>query len=62
MVLSMSTRLAWRLQSLIVSSQFVKQKEQGKVERGDGMTKLKQGNEADIFQEAKNVRKKEFQW
>lgn len=62
MVLSMSTRLAWRLQSLIVSSQFVKQKEQGKVERGDGMTKLEQRNGADIFQGVKNVRRKEFQW
>lgn len=34
MVLSMSTRLTWRLQSLIILSQFVKQGEQGKVERG----------------------------
>lgn len=36
MVLSMSARLPWRWQSLIMSSQFVKQKEQAKVERGDG--------------------------
>lgn len=30
MVLSIRTRLAWRLQSLIILSQFVKQEEQGK--------------------------------
>ena len=30
MVLSMSTRPAWRWQSLIMSAEFVKQKEQGK--------------------------------
>ncbi len=34
MVLSMSTRLAWRWKSLIMSSQFVKQKEQ-EVGRGE---------------------------
>lgn len=35
MVLSMSTRLAWRWQSLIMSTEFVKQKEQGRAEKGE---------------------------